>query len=230
MEGLDAASLAASVEAAAGRIEGHVFRTPLQHSPYLSGEANAEVYLKLESEQVTGSFKARGAMNKVLGLAEAADTTKLGSGLFSASTGNHALALTHAVTAGHIPEGTETTIFVSHKTAPSKVANLRLVGAPIELHGDDAEAAETHARAVAEQRGGVFVSPYNDLDIIAGQGTIGVEILEQLPALDAVFVAAGGGGLLAGIAAYVKHAKPSCKVIGCSVSQPAASVAYPPST
>jgi len=230
MEGLDAASLAASVEAAAGRIQGHVFRTPLQHSPYLSGEANAEVYLKLESEQVTGSFKARGAMNKVLGLAEAADATKLGSGLFSASTGNHALALTHAVTvgraAGHIPKGTETTIFVSHKTAPSKVANLRLVGAPIELHGDDAEAAETHARAVAEQRGGVFVSPYNDLDIIAGQGTIGVEILEQLPALDAVFVAAGGGGLLAGIAAYVKHAKPSCKVIGCSVSQPAASVAY----
>jgi threonine dehydratase len=218
-----AASLAASVEAAAARIEGHLLRTAMQHSPYLSERSGCSCYLKMESEQVTGSFKARGATNKVLGLQ--ADDPRLAAGLYTASTGNHALAMTHALGAarssGLIPPSTPATIFVSEKTAPSKIANLQMVGAPIEILGDDAEQVETHARDTAAERGGVFVSPYNDLDIIAGQGTIGLEMLEQLPDIGAVFVAAGGGGLIAGIAGYVKHHKPSCQVIGCSAEMSA---------
>ena len=137
------------------------------------------------------------------------------------------LALLHAIdTDGHLHDALIEG-YDSYEDMPEDVA----VKAQALSNEIDAISAKRPAYDPAIiERGGVFVSPYNDLDIIAGQGTIGVEILEQLPALDAVFVAAGGGGLLAGIAAYVKHAKPSCKVIGCSVSQPAASAAYPPFT
>jgi len=212
--------LAARVGDAAKRIQGKVYRTPMLRSAFFSQKAGCDCYLKLESEQVTGSFKVRGATNKLLRLAEADATALFCGGIYSSSSGNHALALTHALEAGRksgqLPKDVQTKIYVPETVAPSKLAMLKLHGASIEIFGNDCEVSEGHARSMATKTGGVYVPPYNDEDIIAGQGTVALEMLEQVPDLDAVFVAVGGGGLLSGIAGYVKHTNPNCLVIGCS--------------
>jgi len=182
-----------------------VRETPLEHSYSLSAETGCEVYLKLENLQITGSFKARGSMNKILSLK--GDKRKI----ITASTGNHGLGVANALRA----TGKEGTIFLPTKASVAKVEAIKQRGIAVEFHGESGEVTETYARQFALETNQVYVSPYNDEDVIAGQGTIGVELYRQLPELDAVFVSIGGGGLIAGIAAYLKSVKPNIKIIGC---------------
>ena len=195
------------VLAAERRIRPYVRETPLIESPGLSAQSGARIWLKLENLQITGSFKLRGALSKVLTLTEA----EKARGVVTASTGNHGAATAYAGRiAGIVP-----TVFVPHGAAPSKVDRIKSFGARVEVHGDDSGVTERHAREVAERTGQVFVSPYNDWDVMAGQGTIGAELLRQCPDLDAVVVAVGGGGLIGGIAGHLKAHRPSIDVIGC---------------
>lgn len=190
------------------RIRPHARETPLLESPALSEAAGARVYLKLENLQVTGSFKARGALNRMLTL----DPTDRARGVVTASTGNHGAATAYA---GRIA-GVRPTVFIPEGAVASKVARIRRLGADIVVHGTDSGETETFARAEAARRGLEFLSPYNDWDVMAGQGTIAAELLRQCPGLDAVVVAVGGGGLIGGIAGYLASARPGVRVIGCS--------------
>ena len=182
-----------------------VRETPLEYSHSLSAETGCDVFFKLENLQITGSFKARGSMNKILSLKD--DKRKI----ITASTGNHGLGVANALKA----TGKEGTIFLPTKASIAKVEAIKQRGIAVEFHGDSGEITETYARQLAAKTNQVYVSPYNDEDVIAGQGTIGVELHRQLPELDAVFVSIGGGGLIAGIAAYLKSVKPNIKIIGC---------------
>jgi threonine dehydratase len=189
------------------RIRPHIRETPLLLSPGLSARTGAAIFLKLENLQITGSFKLRGALSKVLALSAA----EKARGVVTASTGNHGAATAYAGRlAGVVP-----TVFVPTGAAPSKVERIRALGARVEVHGDDSADTERHARETAARTGQVFVSPYNDWDVMAGQGTIGVELLRQCPELDLAVVAVGGGGLIGGIAAYLKAVRPGVQIIGC---------------
>lgn len=201
-------TLVHEIPAAERRIRGLVAETPLIHAPGLSERTGARVLLKLENRQHTGSFKLRGATNKLLRLSP----EERARGVVTASTGNHGLAVAHAASRLDVPAA----IYLPESASPQKVAKLRTF--PVELcftPGADGVRAEVEARRVAEETGRVFVSPYNDLDVIAGQGTIAVELLRQEPALDAVFVAVGGGGLISGVAAHLKAGSRPVQVIGC---------------
>jgi len=206
------ADAAREVELAEKRIRRYVRETPLEPSPYLSREAGCQVYLKLECAQVTGSFKARGALNKLLSLSP----SERARGIVAASTGNHALAVAHALDL----LGVEGEIFLPASVSPAKLAALRLRTSRLRLIEDDPGLVETIARREAEASGRVFVSPYNDPQVIGGQGTIGLELARQLDRFDAVFVPVGGGGLVAGIASYLESRGLTVHVVGC---QPAAS-------
>ena len=185
--------------------------TPAEHSPFLSNETGAEVFLKLENFQVTGSFKARGAINKLSSLTD----EEKALGVITASSGNHGLG----VASGAKKLGIQSTVYVPEYADPSKVQAIEFEGAKVKFVGDDCVITESAARKDAEQSGEVYISPYNDLDVIAGQGTIGVELLQQLESLDAVFVAVGGGGLISGIGAYLKEVSPRTEIVACSPSQ-----------
>jgi threonine dehydratase len=206
------ADAAREVELAEKRIRRHIRETPLEASPYLSQETGCEVTLKLECAQVTGSFKARGALNKLLSLSP----PERARGIVAASTGNHALAVAHALDL----LGIEGEIFLPASVSAAKLAALRLRTARLRLIDDDPGLVETVARGEAEANGRVFVSPYNDPQIIGGQGTVGLELVGQLDRIDAALVPVGGGGLVSGIASYIKSRAPSAYVVGC---QPAAS-------
>jgi threonine dehydratase len=199
--------IADKVLAAEERIRPHIRQTPLEHSPFLSRLTGGDVHLKLENIQITGSFKLRGSVNKLLSLSD----DQRERGIVTASTGNHAAAVAHLL--GRF--GWPGTIYVSHETASAKVDRLQLMGAPLEFVSDDCLETELHARRTAQQTGRVFVSPYNDIDIIAGQGTIGLELERQLEDIDAVVVPVGGGGLIAGIAEYLKASHPGVTIVGC---------------
>uniref|UniRef100_A0A7S2RSJ5 Tryptophan synthase beta chain-like PALP domain-containing protein n=1 Tax=Mucochytrium quahogii TaxID=96639 RepID=A0A7S2RSJ5_9STRA len=207
---------AQNVVNASKRIAGHVYRTPLQRALWLekyTGAKESRVFLKLESEQVTGSFKARGAMNKVMCLTE----EEKAKGVITASTGNHALAVTHAAqeSAGNL----KFEIVLPNTASAAKVELLKALGAPVRFFGDDCLLAEEEAIRISKTTGQVYVSPYNDKDVLAGQGTLAVEILEQLgdgTKLDAIFVPVGGGGLISGVASYIKSVSPETKVYGCN--------------
>lgn len=183
----------------------HIRETPLEYSYGLSALSGCEVYLKLENLQVTGSFKARGSMNKILSLKN--DNRKI----ITASTGNHGLGVAHALQVTK----KEGTIFLPTKASVAKVEAIKQRGIPVEFYGESGEITEVYARQLAAKTNQVYVSPYNDEEVIAGQGTIGIELCRQVPELDAVFVSIGGGGLIAGIATYLKYLNPAIRIIGC---------------
>ncbi len=197
---------------AAERIAPFVRRTPLDHSPYFSERTGANVYVKLENLQHTGSFKLRGAFNKLLSLSD----EQRAAGIVAASSGNHGAALAFAIQ----KLGVQGTIYVPEATSSVKVDAIRRAGAQVCFFGSDGVETENHARAQAEAQGRAYLSPYNDAAIIAGQATCGVEIAGQLPEVDAVFVAVGGGGLIAGVGGYLKSVVPEVTVVSC---QPSAS-------
>ncbi|MEZ5776207.1 MAG: threonine/serine dehydratase [Hyphomicrobiaceae bacterium] len=198
----------AAVEAAHGRIARHIIETPLRRSPALSLKAGADVALKLENVQVTSSFKARGATNKVMSLSAG----ERARGIVTASSGNHGAATAHALGA----TGTKGLVFIPRTTPEVKVAAIRMLGAEVRFHDGDSGGAEIAARQHAEENGLTFISPYNDPDVIAGQGTIGLEILKAMPDVGTVVVSVGGGGLISGIAGYLKARKPDVRIIGAS--------------
>lgn len=194
-----------AVLAARERIRPYVRETPAELSEGLSD--GAEVYLKLEHLQHTGSFKFRGACNKIAMLT----TDQAAAGVVAASNGNHGLGVAAAAQA----RGIAAEVFVSTHVSPAKARRIAAHGAAIHQAGDDPLTAELAARRAAEESGRVFISPYNDLDVAAGQGTLAVELHEQVPDLDAVFVAVGGGGLIAGVGSYLKAVSPRTEIVGC---------------
>jgi threonine dehydratase len=195
---------------AAERIRPHVIETPLVPSPSLSEFTGADVWLKCENLQVTGSFKVRGATNCLLALP---DRQRKG-GVVAASSGNHGIAVAHAGRALGIP----VVVYVPGHASPAKMAAMRRLGATVVLFGTDGLDTEQEARRVARAEERVYVSPYNDLAVVAGQGTVGVELRRQLEGIGAVIVAVGGGGLIGGMASWLKHHDPSVRIIG---AQPA---------
>lgn len=182
-------------------------KTPLDWAPNLSARLNNRILLKREDLQPVFSFKLRGAYNKIVQLPPAA----LERGVIASSAGNHAQGVALAASRLGI-----LAIIVMPRTTPSiKVAAVRKLGGQVVLHGDSYDEAHEHACALAQERGLTFIPPYDDPDVIAGQGTVAMEILQQHSgALHAIFVPVGGGGLIAGIASYVKYLRPEVRVIG----------------
>jgi len=196
-----------AVAAAYERIRPYVRETPVEESAAVADGGTASVYLKLEHLQHTGSFKFRGACNKIALLTP----DQAAAGVVAASNGNHGLGVAAAARA----RGIAAEVFVSAQVSPAKAKRIAAQGATLRHSGNDPLAAELAARQAAETSGRVFISPYNDLDVIAGQGTIGVELHHQISDLDAVFVAVGGGGLIGGIGSYLKAVSPRTEIVGC---------------
>lgn len=197
--------------AARRRITGLVAQTPLEHSLPLSALCGAEVLLKLECAQTTGSFKLRGAANALL-----ADPSR--SPVLTCSAGNHGLGIAHAAAA----TGIAATIVVPTSASPAKIAALRRYPIALRLHGQTYAEAETEALRLAQEGNCRFISPYNHPAVIAGQGTLALELLEQVPAIEVLLVPVGGGGLISGMALWAKAINPQIRIIGI---QPAASAA-----
>lgn len=195
------------IERARAAIAPHVLRTPLVHSPALSEAASCQLWLKLECRQHTGSFKPRGAASKILSLSAA----ERGRGIVAASAGNHALGVAHACRALGVQQAE---VFVQANAAPAKIAKLRRYTLRLHLVGATFEEAQQAALARARETGASFVSAYDDPAVVAGQGSVGLEIVEELAGFSAVVVPTGGGALLAGIALAVKGQRPSARVFG----------------
>jgi threonine dehydratase len=201
------------VLAASRRIAPYVQRTPLERSAALSDRLGAEVWLKLECFQLTGSFKLRGALNALLALDDAARQR----GVLTASAGNHGLGVARAASLTGLPA----TVVVPETASAAKVDLLRQTGCDLVLYGPDYDAAEAHAIELARTRGVTFVSAYDHPAVVAGGGTIALEILETLPETDLLVVPAGGGGLISGVALAAKVVKPEIQVYGVqSVASP----------
>jgi threonine dehydratase len=196
----------ADVRAAAARIEGAVERTPCVRSRTLSDLTGAEVWLKFENLQFTASFKERGALNKLLSLS----AEERRRGVIAMSAGNHAQAVAYHAARLGIPA----TIVMPKGSPNTKVKNTQVHGARVVLEGDSLHEAGKHARGIAAREHLVFVHPYEDPLIIAGQGTVALEMLQVVPTLDAMVVPVGGGGLISGIATAAKALNPSIRVFG----------------
>lgn len=209
---LEPADVAAAAREASVRIVGLVRETPLDLSCRFSGAIGADVYFKLENLQYTGSFKLRGAANRLMTLGSAQKR----AGCVAASSGNHAAAIAYAMRKLDI----DGVIFVPEHTSPAKVDAIRSYGGDVRFFGSDGLDTELHARSYADEHGMFYVSPYNDPEVIAGQGTCGVEIAASLPQADTVYIAVGGGGLIGGVASVLKSANPAIRIVGC---QPEAS-------
>jgi threonine dehydratase len=186
----------------------YIRQTPLLFSPLLSEQCNKQVYIKWENQQQTGSFKLRGAANRLRNLS-AAERER---GVVTVSTGNHGRGMAYVAQ----QMGIRAVICVPELVLPHKVAAMRELGAEVVIHGRTQDDAEAHAAALVKREGLTLVSAFDDLDIIAGQGTIGLEILEACPQVDTIVVPLSGGGLLAGIALAVKTADPQIRTIGVS--------------
>ncbi len=199
---------------AAGRIAPHVRRTPLEWSAPLSDELGLDVYLKLECLQRTGSFKLRGALNHLLTLPD----QERRRGILTCSAGNHGLGVAEAARL----LGVAATVVVPENASPAKVAGLRRTGVELLLLGAGYDEAEARARELATGRGLTFVSPYNDPAVVAGAGTVALEVLLDLPEAATIVVPVGGGGLAAGVALAAKAINPALRVVG---AQPEASPA-----
>jgi len=194
------------IQAAAELIEGQVLRTPCFPAARLSELTGANVVLKLENLQHTGAFKVRGALVKLLSLSD--DERK--AGVIAASAGNHAQGVGYFARQLGIPA----IIVMPTNTPFTKIARTEALGAKVVLHGDGFIQARDHALSLSERDGYTFVHPYDDERVIAGQGTIGLEMLEDQPHLDAIIVSIGGGGLISGVATAAKHMKPELEVFG----------------
>ncbi len=200
------------VVAAEARIRAHIRETPVEYSPWLSETGNCKVFLKLECFQKTGSFKYRGALNKYLSL----DPDIRNGEMITASSGNHGAAfasLMHEF-------GGKGTIYLPANASPTKIEMLRQYGVNLEFAGEDCLVSESLALTTAREKNLPFISPYNDPQIIGGQGTIGCELIRRLDNIDSVLVPVGGGGLVSGIAAYLKSKIKDIQITGC---QPLAS-------
>jgi threonine dehydratase len=193
--------------AAEQRIRNYIRETPLEFSFPLSTDFDGKLYLKCENLQYTGSFKVRGAYNKILTLSEP-DKSK---GVITASTGNHGMAVAHVLST----IGGNGTVLLPESVNQSKLKILKQFNIKIEFYGQDSEETERYARKLAEEQEKQFISPYNDIHIIAGQGTLGVELSRQLKVIDHVLICVGGGGLVSGVAAYLKNIHPDIKIHGC---------------
>lgn len=195
------------VVAARARIRDKVRHTPMMPASQMrNGLPGLDVTLKVESLQVTGSFKARGAMNKVLTLSQ----EQIAKGLVTASGGNHGLAMART---GFVA-GVKTSIFLPSSVVPDKVAKLRGWGAQVEIIGQVFDEANEAALAFARETGAAYVHPFADPLVVAGQGTVGLEILDDLPDCDTVLIAIGGGGLITGVATAMKAKNPNVRIIG----------------
>src|SRR5450830_994211 len=193
------------IQAAAQRLQGKILNTPCVESRTLSDIVGAQVFLKFENLQVTASFKERGACNKLTDLAASGV-----QGVIAMSAGNHAQGVAY-----HAQRlGLHALIVMPRFTPGVKIERTRSFGAEVVLHGDTLEEARTHAFALAAERGLSFVHPYDDEAIIAGQGTVALEMLDAVPDLDMLVVAIGGGGLLAGMAVAARARKPDIDIVG----------------
>lgn len=197
--------VAAGAVQARQRISNIIFQTPLLPSQTIGKEAGCNLAFKAENFQRTGSFKIRGAASKMTSLA-------VDQPVITASSGNHGIGA--AMAASLI--GQKLTVVLPEIVTPAKLARIRSYGIEVVLHGTETGLAELHAQNMAAERGLVYVSPYNDPEIIAGQGTIALELLEQMPEVDNVFVAMGGGGLISGIGSVLKSFRPSARIYGVS--------------
>jgi threonine dehydratase len=196
------------IRAAAGRIAGKIRRTPVAEATNLKEPlpGDVSVVLKLELMQVTGSFKARGATNRLACL----DPAQLARGIVTASGGNHGVAVARAGVLAGVPA----TVFVPGTASPSKIEKIKAWGAALHVVGSAWEDANAAARQWVAETGAVYFHPFADPDVVAGQGTLGLEILEQVPDVETILVAMGGGGLVSGIATAVKAVAPGVRVIG----------------
>ncbi len=196
------------IEQAHARIKAHIRKTPTLHAREWT---DCDVHLKLENFQVTGSFKARGGLNKLCSLRQA----DRNNGIITASSGNHGAAVSYGASVLNC----DAHVYVPSGADPSKIAAIERYGATVDTVGDDCSLTEAHARQTSTLTGKTYISPYNDLDVVAGQGTIAIELLEQLGNLDAIFVSVGGGGLIGGIGSYIKRKGLPTQIIACSPDQ-----------
>jgi threonine dehydratase len=190
------------------RVQGVVHRTPFSYAPILSKLSGYDVYLKKENLQRTGAFKLRGAFNKIAALVESGEH----EGVVAASAGNHAQGV--AFSAKHF--GIEATIVMPESTPLTKVLGVKEFGATVILHGSNYDEAYAYAVTFGKEKNFTFVHPFTDDDVMAGQGTVALEMFEEEPLLDALVVPVGGGGLIAGMAVAAKSIKPSCSIVGVS--------------
>ncbi len=198
------------IEEAAKRIEKVASRTPFAYAPILSKKCGYEIYLKKENLQVTGAFKLRGAFNKIATLSQ----EEKAAGVVAASAGNHAQGVAFSANYFNIPAA----IVMPESTPLTKVNGVKAYGAEVILHGKNYDEAYEYAVEYAKTEGKTFVHPFADEEVMAGQGTIALEILEQAERLDAVIVPIGGGGLIAGMASAIKQLNPAIKVIGVTAA------------
>lgn len=195
------------IKAAAGRLAGHIERTPCRYSRTLSEITGAQVWVKFENLQFTAAYKERGALNKLLLLSDE-DRAR---GVIAASAGNHAQGLAYH---GH-RLGVPVTIVMPKGTPFVKVEHTRQHGAEVVIFGDTYDEAAAHAQQLREERGLTFVHPFDDYDVMAGQGTIALEMLEDVPDLEVLPVPIGGGGLISGVGTAAKAINPAIRIIGC---------------
>ncbi|MCW8165834.1 hydroxyectoine utilization dehydratase EutB [Verminephrobacter aporrectodeae subsp. tuberculatae] len=207
----------ARVESAAARIAGHVLRTPLVASAALTRCCGLPVHLKLETRQPTGAFKLRGAMNALLALDENARRR----GLVTASTGNHGRAVAHAARAA----GVRAVVCMSALVPAHKVDAVRALGAEVRIVGRSQDDAQAEVERLVAEQGLTPIPPFDHPDVVAGQGTIGLELIDDLPELDLVLVPLSGGGLAGGIAVAVRALRPCARVVGVSMERGAAMAA-----
>jgi len=196
----------ADILQASNRIKDHVTYTPVQLSPVLSHEIGSNVYLKLECYQSIGVFKIRGALNKILSLPE----PELKKGLITASSGNHGIAVAYGAKIAH----SQATVVVPDNAIEEKVKYIRSYGGNVIKHGRNYDTAFKKAMEIQDETGEIFVHPFDDPLVVAGQGSIGLELLSKVPNLDTIIVPIGGGGLISGIAIAAKTLSPKIKVIG----------------
>lgn len=208
MQQQGAAAAVRSVRARA-RIRDHIVMTPLLEAATVSQAVGGTVLLKCENFQRTNSFKARGAFSKLTSYDDAA---RREVAFITASSGNHGIA--SSLAAARLSR--RLTVVLPHNVSQAKLARIRTFGVEVILEGEESGAAEVHARRLGEEKGLVYVSPYNDPEIVAGQGTIGLELLEQHGHIDNIFIAMGGGGLISGIGTVMKAFSPRTRIIGCA--------------